>query len=90
MKNKAKLFWFCVCLALAILAGCKQKAGRPQAVLKLGHVLDIAHPVHKAMVYMAKRVKEKSGGRMIVEIYPSEQLGTGKECIESVQLGGVS
>jgi tripartite ATP-independent transporter DctP family solute receptor len=87
MKNKAKLLWFCVCLALVISAGCKQKAGRPQAVLKLGHVLDIAHPVHKAMVYMAERVKEKSGGRMIVEIYPSEQLGSEKESIEALQLG---
>lgn len=86
MKNTVRLFCF-MCLALVIFAGCKQKEARPQVVLKLGHVLDIAHPVHKAMVYMAERVREKSGGRMIVEIYPSEQLGTEKESIEALQLG---
>ncbi len=86
MKNMIRLFCF-LCPTLIIFAGCKQKDGRPEVVLKLGHVLDIAHPVHKAMVYMAERVREKSGGRMIVEIYPSEQLGSEKESIEALQLG---
>jgi tripartite ATP-independent transporter DctP family solute receptor len=39
------------------------------------------------MVYMAQKVQEKSGGRMKVEIYPSEQLGNEKELIEGLQLG---
>ena len=29
-------------------------------ILKLGHGLDPAHPVHKAMLFMAERLKEKS------------------------------
>jgi len=45
------------------------------------------HPVHKAMVFMAEKVKEKSAGRMRVEVFPSEQLGNEKECIEALQLG---
>jgi tripartite ATP-independent transporter DctP family solute receptor len=56
-------------------------------ILKLGHGLDTTHPVHKAMVFMADKVREKSGGRMRVEIFPSEQLGNEKECIEALQLG---
>jgi tripartite ATP-independent transporter DctP family solute receptor len=87
MKNKVILLWFSVCLALTISAGCKKKEAEPQVMLKLGHGLDIAHPVHKAMVYMADRVKEKSAGRMKIEIYPNEQLGTEKESIEALQLG---
>ncbi|MCJ7778424.1 MAG: TRAP transporter substrate-binding protein [Sedimentisphaerales bacterium] len=87
MKNKVILLWFSVCLALTISAGCKKKEAEPQVMLKLGHGLDITHPVHKAMVYMAERVKEKSAGRMKVEIYPNEQLGTEKESIEALQLG---
>jgi tripartite ATP-independent transporter DctP family solute receptor len=39
------------------------------------------------MEYMAEKVKEKSGGRMQIQIFPSEQLGTEKEDIESLQLG---
>lgn len=66
--------------------GAEVPAERP-VVLKLGHGLDISHPVHKAMVFMAERVKKKSGGRMQVQIFPGEQLGNEKECIEALQLG---
>jgi tripartite ATP-independent transporter DctP family solute receptor len=62
-------------------------ATRPDVTLKLGHGLDTAHPVHKAMVFMAEKVREKSGGRMRVEIFPNEQLGNEKECLEALQLG---
>ncbi|MGB8227047.1 MAG: TRAP transporter substrate-binding protein [Sedimentisphaerales bacterium] len=87
MKSTVVLFGFSICLALAVFSGCRKQENKAEVTLKLGHVLDIAHPVHKAMVYMAERVKEKSGGRMKVEIYPSEQLGTEKESIEALQLG---
>jgi tripartite ATP-independent transporter DctP family solute receptor len=60
---------------------------RAEVILKLGHGLDTTHPVHKAMVFMAEKVRAKSGGRMRVEIFPSEQLGNEKECIEALQLG---
>jgi tripartite ATP-independent transporter DctP family solute receptor len=39
------------------------------------------------MVFMAERVGDKSGGSMQVEVFPSEQLGSEKECIEALQLG---
>jgi tripartite ATP-independent transporter DctP family solute receptor len=79
-------------LCAAMLAICLPASGadapsqRP-VILKLAHGLDISHPVHKAMVFMAERVKEKSGGRMEVQVFPSEQLGNEKECIEALQLG---
>jgi tripartite ATP-independent transporter DctP family solute receptor len=88
MKNKTILFWLFICTALTISAGCKNKnAAEPEVVLKLGHGLDKNHPVHKAMVYMAEKVAEKSGGRMRIEIFPNEQLGNEKELIEALQLG---
>jgi tripartite ATP-independent transporter DctP family solute receptor len=36
---------------------------------------------------MAEKTSEKSSGRMKIEIFPSEQLGTEKENIEALQLG---
>jgi len=89
MKKLVILFWCVVYLALAISGGCKkgEDTGKPEAALKLAHSLDVTHPVHKAMVYMAEKVKEKSSGRMQIQIFPSEQLGTEKENIESLQLG---
>jgi tripartite ATP-independent transporter DctP family solute receptor len=88
MKKFVILLWCFVCLASAMSLSCKkQDAAEPEIVLKLGHSLDITHPVHKAMVYMAERVKQKSLGRMKIEIFPNEQLGTEKENIEALQLG---
>jgi tripartite ATP-independent transporter DctP family solute receptor len=76
--------WACRETAEPQAQACQPK---PEVILKLGHGLDTTHPVHKAMVFMADKVREKSGGRMQVEIFPSEQLGNEKECIEALQLG---
>ncbi len=72
------------------ISGCGSKKEGEVKALKLAHGLDIHHPVHKAMVYMAEKVKEKSAGRMRVDIYPNEQLGNERECIEGLQLGSLA
>ncbi|MEA1996285.1 MAG: TRAP transporter substrate-binding protein, partial [Gemmatimonadota bacterium] len=56
---------------------------------KLSHGLDVVHPVHEAMEYMSKRLRELSHGRMTIDVYPSEQLGSERESIELVQLGSI-
>lgn len=64
--------------------------GERQVVLKLGHVLDQAHPVHISMEYMAKRTAELSNGRVRIEIFPNGQLGSEPECIEQLQRGALA
>jgi tripartite ATP-independent transporter DctP family solute receptor len=41
------------------------------------------------MVYMAHRVAEKSDGKMRIDIYPSQQLGTERQLLELLQLGSL-
>jgi tripartite ATP-independent transporter DctP family solute receptor len=69
-------------------AGCTAKSD--VKVLKLAHALDTSHPVHKSMVYMAKRLDELSGGKMRIDIYPSGQLGGERELIELLQIGSLA
>lgn len=57
--------------------------------IKLAHGLDISHPVHKGMVFMKERLAEKSGGTMIIDIYPNQQLGSERECLELLQIGSL-
>ncbi|MEX2117007.1 MAG: TRAP transporter substrate-binding protein [Bacteroidota bacterium] len=59
-------------------------------VLKLAHGLDRTHPVHVSMEHMARLVQERSVGRMRIDIYPSGQLGTERECLELVQIGSLA
>ena len=75
------------CFAVTVCCLSSHASAKPEVVLKLGHGLPTAHPVHAAMVFMAERVDEKSDGKMRVEVFPNEQLGTEKECIEALQLG---
>ena len=57
--------------------------------IKLAHGLDVNHSVHKAMVKMGEDLLQISGGKMQLEIYPSQQLGTERECIELLQIGSL-
>jgi tripartite ATP-independent transporter DctP family solute receptor len=75
--------------ALALLAlACAPEAG--ERVLRLGHGLDPTHPVHRAMQEMARLVAERSAGALRIEIYPSEQLGSERECLELLQIGSLA
>lgn len=58
--------------------------------LKIGHGLDRSHPVHLAMEYMAEKVADKSDGKIEITVYPSQQLGTERECLELLQIGSLA
>lgn len=86
--EKKSFSFFIVAMLVGILGLAPISIADPGVkVLRLAHGLNTQHPVHKAMVYMAEKVDEKSGGKMKVEVYPSEQLGNEKECVEAIQLG---
>jgi len=63
--------------------------GGSTTVIKLAHGLDVTHPVHQAMVRMAEIVAEESEGAARIDIYPSEQLGSERECVELLQIGSI-
>ncbi|KPJ65404.1 MAG: C4-dicarboxylate ABC transporter substrate-binding protein [Coxiella sp. DG_40] len=77
-----------ICLSIGAFSGCGKEEGGVK-VLKLAHGLDTTHPVHKAMEFMAQEVSAKSEGRLRIDIYPSEQLGSERECIEQLQIGAL-
>jgi tripartite ATP-independent transporter DctP family solute receptor len=81
----------CVLAAVAtfsLLTACTRQDDA--VVLKLAHVLDTGHSVHKGMVYMAERLEEYSGGTMRIDIYPSGQLGAERDTVELVQIGSLA
>lgn len=58
--------------------------------LKLAHGLPTDHPVHKAMVFLADRCKEISGGELQIQIYAGGQLGSEQQCVELLQIGSLA
>lgn len=77
--------------ALALYAtGCGGSGDQPGTKeLRLAHVLTDKHPVHKAMVRMGEILKEKTGGRLTLDVRHSAQLGSEKELIEKIQAGSI-
>ncbi len=79
------LFLILSCTAFHVVCKTDQNV----RVIKLGHGLDPSHPVHNAMEFLAERVLTESEGRMRIDIYPSEQLGSERECLELLQIGSL-
>ncbi|NLC35633.1 MAG: DctP family TRAP transporter solute-binding subunit [Alcaligenaceae bacterium] len=71
----------------AIFAG--PAAAKDKMVLKAGHAASTSNTGHKAFEFLAKELAEKTDGRITVEIFPSSQLGSERELVESIQLGNV-
>ena len=89
MHQSIRVKWSTIVLVscLFLFFSCaEKKTGR---VIKLAHGLDVTHPVHKGMVYMADLVEKESGGKLKIQIYPSSQLGSERECLELLQIGSL-
>lgn len=57
--------------------------------LKLGHGAAPDNPRNLVAQEFAKAVAEKSGGRINIEVFPSESLGSDRQMIESLIMGGL-
>jgi tripartite ATP-independent transporter DctP family solute receptor len=79
-------------LLLLMIMGFFMSCGelRKYKTLKLAHGLPTDHPVHKAMVFMADRCKEVSGGELQIMIYAGGQLGSEQQCVELLQIGSLA
>jgi len=65
-------------------------AGRAFAadyVIKLGHVIAPSEAIHQAFERMGQRVKERTKGRVEIQVYPNSQLGSNKDTYEQARMG---
>lgn len=58
-------------------------------VLKAAHASAITSSGQKAFEFMNNELKQKTDGRISLEIFPASQLGSERELVESIQLGNV-
>jgi len=77
-----------ITLLLCSLSSCLSENDITE--LKLGHSLDISHPVHKGILDFADRVNKKSGGTVTIQVYPNGQLGGERELLELLQIGSLA
>jgi tripartite ATP-independent transporter DctP family solute receptor len=78
---------FYLILFIMLLVGCNSNSSK--RIIRLGHGLDVSHSVHQAMVKADEYLNELSGGEMRIQIYPNQQLGSERECLELLQIGSL-
>lgn len=61
----------------------------PRYNWKLASVLPESHPVHKALVFFADKMAERTNGDVKITLFPAGQLGQEKDYIEGVKLGSI-
>lgn len=96
-----KSYWKAIAIFTALLmiglvaAGCggekkadDKKAGA-QITLKLGNVVQKAHPMNVACEKFAEKVAVKSNNRIKIVVYPARQLGDDRQLFEQVQQGAL-
>jgi len=102
MSKKIMLFAILSAMLVAIVGcgGAQQPAengtadngsAAPQETVKLrlGHIAGEADAWHHGALKFAELVKEKSGGTVEIEVFPSSTLGNDRDLIEGMQLGSV-
>jgi tripartite ATP-independent transporter DctP family solute receptor len=78
-----------VAAVLAGLAGLitTAPAQAQQIKIRFAHSLSTTEPAHVAAEYFAKNVAERTNGRVQIQVFPGEQLGSGKDVNEMIRQG---
>ncbi|SNY90261.1 tripartite ATP-independent transporter solute receptor, DctP family [Cohaesibacter sp. ES.047] len=70
-------------------AGAVNVASAQSVVLKYGELNPDSHPMTVVARAFAKLVKEKSNGDIVVDVYPSSQLGDERTELQGLQMGAI-
>ncbi len=81
MKMKA------LSLAASLVLLAAGTASAQDVKIRFAHSLSTTEPAHIAAENFAKRVAERTKGKVQLQVFPSEQLGSGKEVNEMIRQG---
>lgn len=98
--KKRRAAMLCAMLAAAlVIAGCGNSSNTskgkdegddgPTYTFRLAETHPADYPTTKGNMRFAELVKERSNGRITIDVFPSAQLGEEKSAIEQVQLGAI-
>src|SRR5690606_9357674 len=73
-------------LGLAVLASGAALA-QETFTLRFNHVLGPSEPYHQGFLDWAKRVQERTNGKLKIEVFHSAQLGVEEDIIEQIRQG---
>ncbi|MDL2226167.1 TRAP transporter substrate-binding protein [Deltaproteobacteria bacterium OttesenSCG-928-M10] len=84
---KSKMLILVAAMVMAMGFGPAQASAAPLKLIA-AHVLDAEHPVHLGFIEMDRLLKEKSGGQIVLDIFPNSQLGDEDSTLNALRVGG--
>lgn len=75
------------CMMVGTLAGCGST--EQKRIIRIGHNQSTNHPTHIALEAFAEYINEELGDKYVVEVYPSELLGSQTEMVQLTQTGAI-
>ena len=75
--------------AAADTAAADTGSGNAEYTIKIGHSDTTTNLIHVSLENFAAYVNEQSGGKVKVDIYAAEQLGSNAEMAEMVEMGSL-
>lgn len=82
----------CIVLTLAaalVALSAGSALSAPKMKLRLGHVLDQKSTRHEAASKFAELVSQKTDGAIVIDLFPSSQLGNERDMLEGLQMGTI-
>lgn len=79
---------YVVMLFAGLLTGCTG-SGSDKRIVRIGHNQSTNHPSHIALEAFADYINEELGDKYVVEVYPSELLGSQTEMVQLTQTGAI-
>lgn len=71
------------------LAGWASTANAAKYVLKYANNLPATHPMNVRAFEMAEKIKKESGGRVELQVFPNNQLGSDTDMLSQVRSGAI-
>lgn len=88
MRNHRKGVWaLAVVLASLALSGCA--GGQEQRIIRIGHNQSTNHPSHIGLTAFQEYINDHLGHKYVVEVYPSELLGSQTDMVQLTQTGAI-
>ena len=88
MENYGKAVrMLAVVLASLALSGCIRES--EQRIIRIGHNQSTNHPSHIGLTAFQEYINDRLGDKYVVEVYPSELLGSQTDMVQLTQTGAI-
>ncbi|MBQ1188991.1 MAG: TRAP transporter substrate-binding protein, partial [Lachnospiraceae bacterium] len=70
-----------------LLSGCAN--AQEQRIVRIGHNQSTNHPSHIGLIAFQEYIHDRLGDQYVVEVYPSELLGSQTDMVQLTQTGAI-